>query len=176
MKFILVADDTDILCKHENYFSLCDLVNMELSKLCIWFSVTKLSLNVRKTSYMLFVNRHVNDDIQICIDRQELEKVHAIKFLGVYIDYRLDLKRHIDHIMNKVSKSISIIYRASHKLNVTALLMLYNTFILLYLSYYSEVFSRTYKTNLNPLFVKQNSFLRNIGKISRYDHTNTPFP
>ena len=43
------------------------------------------------------------------------------------------------HIINKVSKSISIIYRASQKLNETALLMLYNTLILPYLSYCSEV-------------------------------------
>ena len=42
---------------------------------------------------------------------KEIEKVHVNKFLGVYIDYRLDWKRHIDHIINKVSKSISIIYR-----------------------------------------------------------------
>ena len=57
-------------------------------------------------------------------------------------------------MMNKVSKSISIIYRASQKLNETALLMLYNTLILPYLSYCSEVRGRAYKTNLNPLFVK----------------------
>ena len=75
---------------------------MELIKLNKWFSVNKLSLNIRKTSYMLFGNRHVNDDIQICIDMEDLEKVH-VTILGVYTDYRLNWKRHIDHIMNKVS-------------------------------------------------------------------------
>ena len=50
----------NILCKHDTYFSLCDLVNMELSKSSKWFSVNKLSLNVRKTSYMLYGYRHVN--------------------------------------------------------------------------------------------------------------------
>ena len=52
IKFVLFADDTDILCKHENYVSLCELVNIELSKLSKWFSINKLSLNVRKTSYI----------------------------------------------------------------------------------------------------------------------------
>ena len=129
MKFVLFADYTNILCKHENYVSLCELVNIEMSKLSKWFSINKLSLNVKKTSYMLFGNRHVNNDIKIRIDMEEIEKVHVTKFLGVYIDYRLDWKRHIDHIINKVSKGISIIYRASQKLNETALLMLYNTLI-----------------------------------------------
>ena len=42
---------------------------------------------------MLFGNRHVNNDIKIRIDMEEIEKVHVTKFLGVYIDYRLDWKR-----------------------------------------------------------------------------------
>ena len=163
MKFVLFADDTNILCKHENYVSLCELVNVELSKLSKWFSINKLSLNVKKTSYMVFGNRHVNNN------------THVTKFLGVYIDYRLDWKRHIDHIINKVSKSISIIYRASQKLNETALLMLYNTLILPYLSYCSEVWGRSYITNLNPLFVKQKKFVRIIGRLSKHDHTTPLF-
>ena len=138
MKFVLFADDTNILCKHEKYVPLCELVNIELSKLSKWFSINKLSLNVKKTSYMVFGNRHVNNNIKIRIDMEEIKKVHVTKFLEVYIDYRLDWKRHIDHIINKVSKSISIIYRASQKLNETALLMLYHSLILPYLSYCSE--------------------------------------
>ena len=124
---------------------------------------------------MVFGNRHVNNNIKIRIDMEEIEKVHVTKFLGVYIDYRLDWKRHIDHIINKVSKSISIIYRASQKLNETALLMLYNTLILPYLSYCSEVWGRTYISNLNPLFVKQKKFVRIIGRLSKHDHTTPLF-
>ena len=104
---------------------------------------------------------------------EEIEKVHVTKFLGVYIDYRLDWKRHIDHIINKVSKGFSVIYRPSQKLNETALLMLYNTLILPYLSYCSEVWGRTCITNLNPLFVKQKKFVRIIGRLSRLRHDHT---
>ena len=58
---------------------------MELIKLSKWFSVNKLSLNIKKTSYMLFGNRHVNDDIQICIDMEELEKSTCYKiFRGLH--------------------------------------------------------------------------------------------
>ena len=77
MKFVLFADDTNILCKHENYVSLCELVNIELSELSKWFSINKLSLNVKKTSYMLFGNRQVNNDIKNRIDMEEIEKVQS---------------------------------------------------------------------------------------------------
>ena len=63
-KFVLFADDTNILCNNENYVSLCELVNIEMSKLSTWFSINKLSLNVKKTSYKLFGNRHLNNDIK----------------------------------------------------------------------------------------------------------------
>ena len=69
---------------------------------------------------------------------EEIEKVHVTKCLGVYIDYRLDWKRHIHHIINKVSKSISIIYRASQKLTQTAWLVVqyidFTIFIILFRS------------------------------------------
>ena len=54
MKFVLFADDTNILCKHENYVSLCELVNIEMSKLSKWFSINKLSLNVKKNKLYAF--------------------------------------------------------------------------------------------------------------------------
>ena len=95
------------------------------------------------------------------MDMEEIEKVHVTKFLGVYKYYRLDWKRHIDHIINKVSKGISIIYRASQKLNETALLMLYNILILPYLSYCSEVWGRTYITNLKTTFCKAEEMCKN---------------
>ena len=53
--------------------------------------------------------------------------------------------------------------------------MLYNTLILPYISYCSEVWSRTYKTKIYPLFVKQKKFLRIIGRLSIYDHTTQIF-
>ena len=53
--------------------------------------------------------------------------------------------------------------------------MLYNTLILPYLSYCSEVLGRTYITNLYPLFVKQKKCFRIIGRLSRHDHTTPLF-
>ena len=38
-----------------------------MSKLSKWFSINKLALNVKKTSYMLFGNRHVNNDIKFVL-------------------------------------------------------------------------------------------------------------
>ena len=52
--------------------------------------------------------------------------------------------------------------------------MLYNTLVLPYFIYCSEVWGRAYRNNLYPLIVKQKHIARIIAKIGRYDHTS-PF-
>ena len=54
VKYILFADDTNLFCADKNINQLVTTVSTVLDKLCIWFAVNKLSLNVSKTSYMLF--------------------------------------------------------------------------------------------------------------------------
>ena len=56
LKFILFADDTNIFCSGKDPTQLSKIINTELRKLHIWFSVNILSLNVAKTNYMLFDN------------------------------------------------------------------------------------------------------------------------
>ena len=90
-------------------------VNNELSKLNEWFSINKLSLNVKKTDFMVFGNKHINETLKIRINNEDIVKVSETKFLGIYIDFRLNWKKHIQNISNKVSKCIAIIYRASIK-------------------------------------------------------------
>ena len=73
--------------------------------------VLDASLNVSKTSYILFgkLNAHVDittNDIRI--DREQM----AI-FLGVLIDEKLNWKDHIANVKSKLSKSTSILYKRS---------------------------------------------------------------
>ena len=116
----------------------------------------------------------INEALKIRINNEDIVKVSETKFLGIYIDFRLNWKKHIQNISNKVSKCIAIIYCASRVLNETALIMLYNTLVLPYLTYCSEVWGRAYRNNLYPLNIKQKQIVRIIAKIGRYDHTS-PF-
>ena len=54
VKFILFADDTNIFYSDDNLNVLNDIINQEMDKLQCWFEVNKLSLNVSKTSFMVF--------------------------------------------------------------------------------------------------------------------------
>ena len=54
MELILFADDTNIFMSNNRLDILNKRVNYELCKISTWFKINKLSLNVKKTNFMLF--------------------------------------------------------------------------------------------------------------------------
>ena len=83
--FMLFAGDTNLFVSCREIMHLFDIVNIELSKLSDWFKVNKLSLNVKKTNYILFGRKRLtlSETNNICIDGQRIERVERTKFLGV---------------------------------------------------------------------------------------------
>ena len=56
LHFILFADDTNLFFSSHDLNQLVTAVNGELEKLTDWFKANKLSLNVKKTNYILFAS------------------------------------------------------------------------------------------------------------------------
>ena len=79
-----------ILFKHPNLIFLFDIINTELSKISQWFKLNKLSLNIKKTNYIIFQagNQTVAKDtnLNLIIDHVKIEQVEHTKFLGVIIN------------------------------------------------------------------------------------------
>ena len=57
LEFILFADDTNVFLCHKNLNFLIQEVKFELIKLTSWFQANRLSINIKKTKYMLFKPR-----------------------------------------------------------------------------------------------------------------------
>ena len=53
-KFILFADDTNIIYSDKTLTTLLQKVNLELNNVSLWFKTNKLVLNPKKTKFMLF--------------------------------------------------------------------------------------------------------------------------
>ena len=54
LEFFLFADDTNLLYANKNLKSLETVMNNELLKVVDWLTANKLSLNVKKTNYIIF--------------------------------------------------------------------------------------------------------------------------
>ena len=97
---------------------------------------------------------------QISFDSIALKQVTEVKFLGVYIDEGLTWKSHITYICKKISKSVGIMHRVRFFLSSNTKISLYYTLIYPYLTYCTTVWSSTYVTNLNRIFLLQKRAVR----------------
>ena len=81
LKFILYADDTNLFAVHENHEILINQINCELIKVSEWLTNNKLSLNVKKTHFIIFHNRQKKIVRKLNIDKTQIDQVRSTKFL-----------------------------------------------------------------------------------------------
>ena len=103
--FRLFADDTNIFMSDSNIGRLQTNMNTELKKVNDWLKANFLSLNVSKTKFLLFHHNYDRPNkFFVNIDNKRIERQTEIKYLGVYIDEKLDFKYHVGQICKKLQK------------------------------------------------------------------------
>ena len=160
----MFADDTTFLYTGNNLNTLTNNVNTELIKIDEWLKCNKLSINIKKTHYIIFSskNKIIDDNQQVKINSEPIERVYYTKFLGVFLDSNLNWKKHIEYVSKKISKSIGILCKARKLLNKPTLVNLYYTFVYPYYIYGIQVWGGTYPTNLQKLVLLQKKAIRII--------------
>ena len=109
---LLFADDTTFLISGVNIDDLFQLANCELEKSSVWFRSNKLTLNVKKTKYMIFSDQNLTTNLnQLHIGNQSIEQVGTkckdqyFKFVGLVIDDKLSWEGHVQHITKKLASA-----------------------------------------------------------------------
>ena len=166
LHFILYADDTNIFFSSKNIDELCTIVNMELRCVMQWFICNRLSVNIKKTNFVLFGNQAMLKNVtsqtrcKLFMGNIEIGQTNTAKFLGIIIDSNLTWKPHIDNVTKKVAKSVGIIKRVRHCLPVDTLNTLYNTLILPYINYCNIIWARNKVTKINKYTEQQQQSTR----------------
>lgn len=173
---ILFADDTSIFFSNSTIHSLHNIASNELNIFCDWFSANKLSLNIKKTNYIIFDNNTTrNWEKDIIIDGTIVKRVTTTKFLGVHIDSGLTWRDHISAISKKISVNVGILSKLKHSLPSNILLILYKTLVLPHLHYCNILWSGTNVSNLHQLTTLQKRAIRHVAKVAPRDHTSPLF-
>ena len=112
------------------------LINKELSKISEWLGLNKLSLNVKKSKYIVhkMTNKKV-DNLQLNINGIAIEKVYDFNFFGVTLNENINWKNHIEKIAVKSSKIIGILNKLKYILPTQIKVLLYNTLLLPHINY-----------------------------------------
>ena len=75
----------------ETVINILNGPNNCLKDLDNWLKSNKLTLNLEKTSYMVFSSRKMLS-INLLLNNVEIEKAHTCKYLGIYLDDQLNWK------------------------------------------------------------------------------------
>ena len=174
---ILFADDSSFFCTGKDLPSLIETVNSELTIIVSWLNVNKMSLNIEKTSYMIFRSRNKKLDPgnDIFINGCKIEQVQTTKFLGVIIDCNLTWKYHISYVCSKISKNIGILIKSRKVFDTNTLLTLCYSFIYPYLNYCVHLWGSTYDTYVNKIFLLQKKAMRIILGVNQRAHSEPLF-
>ena len=164
LKFLLFADDTSIICCNKDISVLVNTINDELTKLASWFCANKLSLNISKSSYIIFGRKSIPNStlLDISINTTPLSRVKNIKFLGVVVDEHLNWGDHIKYISLKIARGVGVIGKCRNTLPKSVLLNLYYSLVYSYINYCCIIWGNASAAVLKPLQVLQNKAARHI--------------
>ena len=98
--------------------------NIELTKLYNWLCLNKLSLNIDKTSYILFSNKQDDPKNTINIDSINIKRVFSNKFLGVTIVHKFSWKTQIADVCKKVSRCTGILNKVKSILSTKIIIII----------------------------------------------------
>ena len=169
IKFILFADDSNIFFHSKKPDDLIDMANAEIPKIMRWLATNKLTLNVTKTHFVIFRNpgKSVSLTKQLLINDTPISQEPYTKFLGVWLDEKLNWAKHIFEISKKISKGVGILCKARAYLDETIMKTLYHSFVYPYLTYNIEAWGNSHKKYTDPLFRRQKRAVRVIAGARR---------
>jgi hypothetical protein len=176
----MFADDSNFFLSDKTIPNLFLKMNEQLESISMWLKSNKLSLNTKKTSFLLFHSAYNKRNVptllpELKIDKRTIQRKHVTKFLGILIDENLTWNHHINNINSKICKSIGILYKSRDMLNKHLMKQFYYSFIHSYLSYGNIAWCSTNKTKLQSLYRSQKHALRTITFKNRLTHSKPIF-
>jgi len=174
---ILFADDTTIYLTRKNVTELYQIINNELDSLNEWFKTNRLSLNVKKTNYMLFNSgKNPNDNtLSILLNNSSVEKKHVMKFLGLHIDDKLKWDSHIAKLSSKLVSGLYALRISKNIMTTNTLKTLYHSVFQCHINYGLALWGSASKKYINKIWIQQKKAIRIIAKEKYNAHTNNLF-
>ena len=108
LTFRIFADDTNMFYSSRDPEQLQSVINEELGKVLKFCAANMLSINFKKTNYMIITSPKKKTSIRITVCN--IEQKSQIKYLGVFIDKHVKWDAQLQHINNKITKNIGILF------------------------------------------------------------------
>ena len=181
---LLFADDTTFQLSGQNVQELFQTANIELNKAAIWFQTNKLTLNVKKTKFILFRSKNMQVDfsnINLKIGGSQIERIGEqcdtkwFKFVGHHMDEYLTWEYQIAHVHSKLASANFAIAKVKNLLPRKIKLTLYNSLFKSHLEFGILAWGGVKSSKLKRIIVLQKKCVRNVGGKNHMAHTDPLF-
>ena len=108
----LYADDTVVYKTGRNIDEVTRQLQEDLVNLSKWCKCNKLTVNIKKTKYVIFGLKSQTKRIKnhsMILDNKTIERVNFYKYLGVILDMHLTFSKHIDNCYRLAAHKIYLL-------------------------------------------------------------------
>lgn len=169
-RYFSFVDDTVLVYSERSLEELESTINADLLYYSDWLRYNRLSINVDKTVYMCIRQKNKPfHEIQVKFDDISLDRVKQHKYLGLYIDERLNWEKHIEHMIRRLTPVVGSLRRCSFMFSTQHKKMIYHSLISSRLRYLINCWGNASNTLLTRLQVFQNrtiKILLNYGMLT----------
>ena len=176
---ILFADDANLYIKGDDPSNLILTANVESFKLYNWCLANRISINSLKTFYLMFGNIPPKNLPPLTIKSgssyELISRAKNVKFLGIYYEENMSFKSHINHLVQRLSRTSALIYQLKDFVPTFVLKTIYNAHVASLLNYCNIIWSGACQTTLLPLIRITKRIIRNIFHSDFLAHANPLF-
>ena len=181
---LLFADDCTLQGEGADIPTLISLVNSQLVVAEKWFSANLLTLNVKKSKYIIFEYSPQASNTPLpplTIGSNILDRVGtglqetSIRFLGVQVDDQLLFKDHIALLKKKLSSGIFALACAKHNAPLTVRKCIYYSLFESYLRFGLLLFGCAGEKEMREIEILQKKAIRHVAGAFYLAHTDPLF-
>lgn len=179
------ADDIATMASNENAEFANLAIQQHIDKVQTWANNWRIKFNNKKCQHITFTNRPVTFCTKLVINNSEIPQVTSVKYLGIYMDRRLNWRFHIEQTSKRVSvraNLLSSLLGRRSNLSLDLKRRIYLTVIASIWKYGIELYGNSKASNLVLIQRQQSKILRTMVSTPKYvsNHTlhkdlNIPF-
>ena len=141
----LFADDTAILCEGDTWDEVFERANSDINATYEWLCRNRLSLNVKKTKYLVFSKSPSKSNVSREIKIHQcgakifngsimckcplIERVSSARYLGIIIDENLKWESHVSSTVQRLRKFAHLFYELRGCLGKELLSLVYKALV-----------------------------------------------
>ena len=161
-RYLLYADDTVIFNTKEITQATIE-IQLDLDQFKLWCDQNQLTMNLKKTKYMIFGLRSQTKKIEhheLSIENHRISKVATYKYLGMILDMNLTFNNHLQQTLNVISYKCLLLSKLRKYINIHTATILYKSMILPVIEYGDVIYGGTTGRLIHRLQSARNRILR----------------